>query len=180
MQCNQTFSPRTYLSNDSDRITNTKLWLGRTLLRFQYTEEESDMCKGELLEITETLRHECENKMIVGAWCICGSNLEWQTSWPNLMQLWQRIILIPSCIAICERGLSKQNAIKSHLRNRLDLKILDALMRISFLGLKRMQQIGLPSSIFRETCKTEGYLRSNDSFFLKKNWWWCLQIKIIF
>ena len=88
MQCNQTFSPRTYLSNDSDRITNTKLWLGRTLLRFQYTEEESDMCKGELLEITETLRHECENKMIVGAWCICGSNLEWQTSWPNLMQLW--------------------------------------------------------------------------------------------
>jgi hypothetical protein len=80
--------------------------------------------------------HECENKTIFEAWRICGSNLEWHTNWPKLMQLWQKIILIPSSIAICERGFSKQNAIKSHLRNRLNLKTLDALMRVSLCGLE--------------------------------------------
>jgi hypothetical protein len=72
VECNASklFSPYTDLSNGSDQITNTELWLERIFLRFQYTEEESDMCRGELLEITETLQHECENKMIVGAWCI--------------------------------------------------------------------------------------------------------------
>ena len=40
------FSPRNFSRNDSDQITNTKLWLERILLKFQYTKEESDMCKG--------------------------------------------------------------------------------------------------------------------------------------
>ena len=48
-------SPRNYPSDDNDRITNTELWLKRILLKFQYNEEESDMCKGELLKFTETL-----------------------------------------------------------------------------------------------------------------------------
>ena len=84
-----------------------ELWLERILLRFQYTEEESDMCKGQLLEFTETLQHECENNMIFEAWHICSSNLEWHTNWPKLMQLWQIIMFIPSCVAISERGFSK-------------------------------------------------------------------------
>ena len=49
------FNPRNYPSDDSNRITNTKMWLKRILLEFQYTEEESDMCKGELFEFMETL-----------------------------------------------------------------------------------------------------------------------------
>ena len=61
------FSPRNYPNDDSDQITNTELWLESILLKFQYTEEENDMCKGELLEFTETLRHECENKTIFEA-----------------------------------------------------------------------------------------------------------------
>ena len=36
----------------------------------------------------------------------------------------------------CQRGFSKQNAIKSHLCNRLNLKTLDALMRVSICGLE--------------------------------------------
>ena len=32
-------------ANDSDQITNTKLWLERIMLKFQSTEEEYDMCK---------------------------------------------------------------------------------------------------------------------------------------
>ena len=43
---------------------------------------------------------------------------------PKLMQLWQQVILIPSDITICERGFSKQNAIRSHLRSRLNSKTL--------------------------------------------------------
>ena len=39
----------------------------------------------------------------------------------------------------CEKGISKQHAIKSHLRNRLELKTLDALMQVLFVGLKFMQ-----------------------------------------
>jgi hypothetical protein len=56
------FNLRNYPNDDSDRITNIELWLKRILLEFQYIEEESDMCKGKLLEFMETLRHECENK----------------------------------------------------------------------------------------------------------------------
>ena len=59
------FCPCNYPSTNNDRITNTELWLERILLKFQYTEEEeSEKCKGELLEFTETLRHECEHKDI--------------------------------------------------------------------------------------------------------------------
>ena len=111
------FSPLNYSNDDSDQITNTELWLKRILLKFQYTKEESDMCKGELLEFTETLQHEFENETKFEVWHICGSKLEWHTNWPKLVQLWQKIILIPSSRAICKRGFSKQNAIKIHLRN---------------------------------------------------------------
>ena len=40
-------------------------------------------------------------------------------------------MVIPVSTAICERGFSKQNLIKSHLRTHLKLETLDALMHIS-------------------------------------------------
>ena len=61
------FNLRNYPSDDSDRNTNTDLGLKRTLLRFQFTKEESDMCKRELLEFMLTLQHECENKTVFEA-----------------------------------------------------------------------------------------------------------------
>ena len=98
--------------------------------------KKTDICDGELLEFTEALRHECENKTIFETLRTCGSNLEWHTNWPKLMQLWHKVILIPSSIVICEREFSKQNAIKSHLCNKLNLKALDALMQVSLCGLE--------------------------------------------
>ena len=62
------FSPHNYQSDDSDQNSNTKLWLKRILLEFQYTEVENDMCKGELLEFMETLLYECENKTMAHMW----------------------------------------------------------------------------------------------------------------
>ena len=41
--------------------------------------------------------------MTFEAWHICDSNLECHTNRPKIMQLWLKIILIPSSIAICER-----------------------------------------------------------------------------
>ena len=60
----------------------------------------------------------------------------WHTNSPKLMELWQKIILISSSIAICERGFSKRNAISNHLHNMLNLKTLDALMQTSLCGLE--------------------------------------------
>jgi hypothetical protein len=130
------FNLHNYSSDDSDRILNTKLWLERILLKFHYTKEENDMCKGELMGFTETLQHECEIGTIFKDWRICGSNLEWHTNWPKLMQLWYKVILISSSIIIYMRGFFKQNAIKNHLCNRLNLKTLDAFMWVSLCGLE--------------------------------------------
>jgi hypothetical protein len=91
----------------------------------------NDMCKEILLEFMEIHRHACENRTIFEAWHVCGSNFERHTNWPRLMQLWQKVTLIPSSIAIYEQGFSKKTAIKSHLGNRLNLETLDALMWIS-------------------------------------------------
>ena len=46
------------------------------------------------------------------------------------------IHFIKYTVAICEREFSKQNAIKSHLCNNLNLKTLDALIWVSFCGLE--------------------------------------------
>ena len=94
------------------------------------------MCKGELLEFMETLQHECNFKTTFEAWRICGSNLGWHTKWPRLMQLGQKIILIPSSTTICKRGFFTPNAIKSHLRSRLNLKTLNAFMLVFRCGLQ--------------------------------------------
>ena len=161
------FSPCNYPSNDSGRITNTELWLERILLKFQYMEEESDMCKGEPLEFTETLQHECENKTIFEAWRICGSNLEWHTNWSKFMQLWQKkIILIPSHITIYFPNKMQSKATCAIGWTWRPLMLLCGSL---FMGLKWMHWIGLPSSTCGKTCKTKDQLHSTDSFFIVTN-----------
>ena len=50
-------------------------------------------------------------------------------------QIGQKMLVIPASTAICERGFSKQNVVKSTLRSRLRLNTLDALMCVSLCGL---------------------------------------------
>jgi hypothetical protein len=52
---------------------------------------------------------------LLEAWTHYGSMNEWFVNWSQLMQLWQKIIVIPMSIVIREKGFSKQNAIKNHL-----------------------------------------------------------------
>ena len=59
--------------------------------------------------------------------CCRGIN-EWYTNWPHLMKVLQKLLVIPSIIAICERGFQKQNAIKSHLQASLKLDTLETLI----------------------------------------------------
>ena len=88
-----------------------------------------------MLEFVETIRYECPEKSIHEAWSLCGCALEWKTNWPNIIKLWQNVLIILASTAICERWFSKQNIVKSALRSRLRLNTLDALMRISLYGL---------------------------------------------
>ena len=63
---------------------------------------------------------------------LVGASNEWYKNLPHLMKLWgEERLVIPSNIGICERGFSKQSAIKSHFRVSLKLDSLDALMRVS-------------------------------------------------
>ena len=47
------------------------------------------------LSLVETLRYECEIKLLYEAWQFCGDISKWYTNWPHLMKLWQKILVIP-------------------------------------------------------------------------------------
>jgi hypothetical protein len=100
-------------------------------VKFQSSEEEQNWCRVECLEMVETMREMIPNKSLFEAWEFVGTTLEWSINWPGLSNLWRRVMVIPVSTAICERGISKQNLIKSYLRTSLKLETLDALMRIS-------------------------------------------------
>ncbi len=77
------------------------------------------------------MREMIPNKSLFEAWEFAGTTPEWSINWLGLSNLWRRVMVIRVSTAICERGFSKQNLIKSHLRTSLKLETLDALMRIS-------------------------------------------------
>ena len=54
---------------------------------------------------------------------------EWSIYEPSLNMLWMRIMPITVSTTIFKRGYFERNLIKSHLRTRLKLVTLDALMR---------------------------------------------------
>ena len=64
----------------------------------------------------------------------------------------------------CERGFSKHNAIKSHLRNRLKLKTFDALMRAPICGLEVYAMVQATIFNIWRNMQDRRYLRSVDSF----------------
>ena len=127
---------------------------------------ELDMCKGKILEFTESLRHECTYKTMLEAWRLCGSNLEWHANCPKFMQLSQKIILIPSSISILESIFQKKLQLKATSAVGWAWIPLMLLCGSLFVGLKWMQWIGLESLTFGETCKTEGFLPLNWQFLV--------------
>jgi len=45
----------------------------------------------------------------------------WFVNWPQFMQLWKKVLVILTNIVICERGFSKQNAVKKSLVSFLEI-----------------------------------------------------------
>ena len=125
------FSPKLYPADNDERSRITEEWLERLLQKFQVLDQERDQCRGECLELVETMREMIPNKSFFEAWEFACTTPEWSTNWPALIKLWRKVLVIPASIAICGRGFSKQNLIKNCLRSSLKLVTLDALMRIS-------------------------------------------------
>ena len=103
----------------------------RLLQKFQVLDQEKDQCRGEYLELVETIQEMIPNKSFFEAWEFACTTLKWSTNWPALIKLWRKVLVIPVSIAICERGFSKQNLIKNYLCSNLELVTLDALICIS-------------------------------------------------
>jgi hypothetical protein len=97
------FSPNLYPANDDERTRITKEWLERLFVKFHTSKEEQDWCRGECLEIVETMREMIPNKSLFEAWEFVGITPEWSISWPGLSNLWRRVMVIPVSTAICER-----------------------------------------------------------------------------
>ena len=81
----------------------------------------------------------------------------------SLCSFGKKVILIPSSKAICKQGFSKKNAKATHVIGWTWRPLMLLCMSL-FMGLKWMQQIGPPSSIFGEICKIKGFLHPIDSF----------------
>jgi hypothetical protein len=125
------FSPSLYLANDDKRTRINEEWLERLFVKFQTFEIKQDWCQGECLEMVEIVKEIILNKSLFEAWEFAGTTPEWSINWHGLGNLWRRVMVIPMSTTICERGFSKLNLIKSHLRTSLKLGSLDALMHIS-------------------------------------------------
>ena len=102
--------PSHYPSNDSEQITNIGVsWLERVLLKIKYVVYVRDT----FWKFMETLHMNVRTKrylrlvMYMVAICMGLQN------GLNLCRYGKIIILIPSIIAICERGFQKQNAFKT-------------------------------------------------------------------
>ncbi|KAH7281139.1 hypothetical protein KP509_36G032200 [Ceratopteris richardii] len=110
------FSPMYYLSEEDERVRKTIIWLSRFLTRIGNHVINANGCEKELKAFVDTLYYGCEE------------------TFPNLLKLWQILLVLPISSVPCERGFSKQNIIKNDRRQHLKVDTLDMLMRISMLG----------------------------------------------
>lgn len=94
------------------------------------------MQREKIFDFVETLRHKFENKSFVEAWWYGKGINEWHVNWPHLVECWQKVLMIISSITICEREISKQITIKSHLWAFLKPYTLNALMWVSLCMIK--------------------------------------------
>jgi hypothetical protein len=73
-------------------------------VKFHTSEEEQDWCRGECLEMVETMREMIPHTSLFEAREFAGTTQEWSINWPGLSNLWRRVMVIPMSTTICERG----------------------------------------------------------------------------
>ncbi|MCO5580716.1 hypothetical protein L7F22_034586 [Adiantum nelumboides] len=133
------FSPQFYPKDtkrskcSEEREKKANDWLNRLLKKVGGHLVDAQGCRDEVLSFTDTLYYACESMCMKDAWQLFASNANWQHTYPNLLKLWQLILLLPISSVSCERGFSKQNIIS---RQCLKVETLEMLMRISLVGPK--------------------------------------------
>jgi hypothetical protein len=139
------FSPCHYAGDTSIREANAKRWLDKLLDHLQPDSNhdgngnvlfDRNGCNCEFYGFIDTMHLNCESFTMQEAWRVFCRMKDWQVSFPNIMKLWQAILVIPVSTVQCERGFSKQNTIKDIGRSNLSVEMLDALMRVSLTGPK--------------------------------------------
>jgi len=129
------FSPKHYHEDAEDRDVAIQNWFESLASRFGTSPLVNiAICNGELGPFTDTLWEACKGKRMLEAWNQCCGQIEWKESFPNIMRLWQLLLVIPTSTTTCERGFSKQNYVKSEERSCLNLSSLEDCMRVSLNG----------------------------------------------
>ena len=98
-------------------------------------------CEVEYVEFTLTLIKAFPRATFHEAWRKCGAELDWIHAYPNLMRLWQIMLVMLASTAACERGFSKQNRIKDNERSNLCLETLDMLMLLSLSAPQSLHEV---------------------------------------
>lgn len=138
------FSPRHYPQDRADLATQSHEFLDRLIAR--YCNEGGDLgvvpaldadgCRSEVDHFVIALLTACsKNASLHEAWNVFSGEAQYHHTFPNMLKLWQAVLVLPVNTACCERGFSKQNQIKAVKRNRLGVQNLAALMRVSLSSL---------------------------------------------
>lgn len=78
-----------------------------------------------------------EGRSMKDTWATIALNPTLLDQVPNLYRISQVATIMFVSTACCERGFSRQNLIKSKLRARMEIDLLDKLMRIGLVGPRR-------------------------------------------
>ncbi|CAI7738937.1 unnamed protein product [Closterium sp. NIES-54] len=129
------FRTASYVSDDSKCVETFKKWLGllhklhnHKLPGFDYKRDGQD-----LWMFTSTMFSQHNNEEFHQALGNMLRDDAWRVSFPNIMSMWQSVVVLPLSTVECERGFSKQNLIKTWGRGSLGNTILEHLMRCSLL-----------------------------------------------
>ena len=105
------FSPCHYPSDLYVRETNAKQWLERLFSHLQHKLcNEGDnvpffdiaACKIELYEFIDVLHLNGERFPMKDAWKVFSQIKDWHSRYPNMLKLWQAILVIPASTVACE------------------------------------------------------------------------------
>ncbi|MCO5612069.1 hypothetical protein L7F22_066331 [Adiantum nelumboides] len=138
------FAPTSYEKDICVRGQIHKSYLERLCIKFGVGEHklmDATQCEFEVDRFALSLFKANQSYSFHDAWGHCRGEVEWVESYPNLMKLWQALLVIPVSTACCERGFSKQNRIKDDDRSSLTLSTLDTLMFLSLSGPHEMEDV---------------------------------------
>ncbi|KAH7414777.1 hypothetical protein KP509_14G010700 [Ceratopteris richardii] len=117
-----------YPSEEDERERKAIIWLSRLLTRIGNHVINANGCEKEVKAFVDTLYYGCEGMNFKDAWRVFSNISHWQEAFPNILKLWQILLVLPISRVPCERGFSKQNIIKTDRRQHLKVDTLDMLM----------------------------------------------------